>query len=135
MNALSKRVLIVDDEQDIIDSLRIGLERQGFLVDAFNDPLDALSHFKAGAYDAIILDIRMPGMTGFELFRKLIDIDSDARVCFLTAFEVYKDEFQRLFPDLKVQCFLRKPISISDLTAQIRHMTSTSVGIGTTKSH
>ena len=69
----------------------------------------------AGAYNVIILDIRMPKMNGFELFRALAKMDKGAKFCFLTAFEVYKDEFHTLFPDLDIKCFLRKPISISDL--------------------
>jgi two-component system, OmpR family, response regulator ChvI len=120
---LAKRILIVDDEEDITDSFKIGLERQGFLVDAYNDPVKTLSEFVPGAYSVIILDIRMPKMNGFELFRALTRIDKGAKICFLTAFEVYKEEFHKLFPDVDVQCFLRKPISISDLSACIRKMT------------
>lgn len=65
-----KRILIVDDEQDIISVFKMVLEMNDFEVDAYNDPLLALSNFKQNAYDLIILDIRMPDMDGFELFKK-----------------------------------------------------------------
>jgi two-component system, OmpR family, response regulator ChvI len=117
---LGKRVLIVDDEKDITESLKVGLERQGFEVETYNDPLGALSVYKAGVYDSIILDIRMPGMSGFELFRELRKKDKKTAIIFLTAFEMYREEFRRLFPDMAVQGFLQKPISIALLVAQIK---------------
>jgi DNA-binding response OmpR family regulator len=53
-NDKKKRILLVDDEQDITFSLRIGLENNGFVVDTFNDPQEALSNFKAGLYDLLL---------------------------------------------------------------------------------
>ena len=117
---MRKRVLIVDDEKDITESLKVGLERQGFEVETYNDPAGALSVYKAGAYDSIILDIRMPGMSGFELFRELRKKDKKTSIIFLTAFEMYREEFRKLFPDMAVQGFLQKPISIALLVAQIK---------------
>jgi two-component system, OmpR family, response regulator ChvI len=117
-----KSILIVDDDQDITKLLKIGLEKRGYRVTTFNDPKDALSHFKEGIYDLLILDIRMPNMTGFELFRELRKIDSKARVCFFTAFEIYSEEFHTLFPELESDCFLRKPMSIADFAASVRRL-------------
>jgi two-component system, OmpR family, response regulator ChvI len=121
-----KKILVVDDEEDITDSLKIGLERFGFNVDTFNDPQEALKKFKPKAYDVILLDIRMPKMNGFEAYREFTRIDKDVRVCFLTAFEVYKEEFHRLLPEFEIQFFLRKPISISDLASKIKEITGES---------
>lgn len=118
------RVLIIDDEKDITSSLKIGLSHKGFKVDTFNDPVQALSLYKPGSYDLIILDIRMPKMSGFEFFREVKKVDKTVKICFLTAFEVYTDEFKRLFPDMKVEGFLRKPIAIAELASQIQKMTS-----------
>jgi len=67
--------LVVDDEADITAVMRRGLEKEGFGVDTFNDPLEALSDFKPGVYDLALLDIRMDKMNGFELFRALQKID------------------------------------------------------------
>lgn len=113
----------MDDEKDITSSLKLGLAHKGFTVDVYNDPVDALANYKPGTYDLIILDIRMPKMNGFEFFREVKKVDESVKVCFLTAFEVYTDEFKRLFPNMKIEGFLRKPITISELATQIEKIT------------
>src|SRR5919201_2480280 len=65
------RVLLVDDDVDITTSLKIGLEDNGFTVDTFNDPLEALSSFKPGLYDLLLFDVRMPELNGFNLYDKI----------------------------------------------------------------
>jgi two-component SAPR family response regulator len=113
----NKRILIVDDEQDIALTLSEGLSEVGYDVKAFNDPALALSEFKAGIYDLLLLDIKMPDITGFELYRKIKVIDSKVNVCFITAFESYHEQFkQEFFPLENVKGFIRKPIAINDLT-------------------
>jgi DNA-binding response OmpR family regulator len=116
----NKRILIVDDEKDITDTFKIGLEQQGFEVITYNDPELALSQFKENYFDLLLLDIKMPKISGFDLYRRLRKIDSKPKICFITAFDVYYDEFKKVFPSLEVKCFLRKPISISDLVEQIK---------------
>ena len=113
------RILLVDDERDINTVVKKGLERVGFKVRAFNNPLDALLNFEAGSYDVALLDIRMPSMNGFELYKKLREIDSKIKVCFITAFEMYEEEFKKLFPSYEVSCFIKKPIKLTDLIAEI----------------
>ena len=66
-----KSILLVDDEADVIEILKVGLEDNGFKVDAFTDPELALSSFKAGTYDLLLLDVRMPKMNGFELYEQI----------------------------------------------------------------
>src|SRR5919112_746897 len=80
-------ILIVDDEPDITSSLKMGLEYNGFEVHTFNDSIEALSNFKAGLYDLVLLDIKMPKMNGFELCQEIKKEDEKVKVCFLTAFE------------------------------------------------
>lgn len=109
------RILVVDDEPDITSVIKRGLETVGYAVEAFNDPEQALSHFKSGYYDMLIFDIRMPKLNGFQLYREIRKKDSKALVCFMTAFEVYRSEFEKVFPDYDVKCFLTKPLSIKDL--------------------
>jgi len=113
------RILLVDDERDINTVVKKGLERVGFKVRAFNNPLDALSNFEAGSYDVALLDIRMPSMNGFELYKKLREIDSKIKVCFITAFEMHEEEFKKLFPSYEVRCFIKKPIKLTDLIVEI----------------
>lgn len=116
-------ILVVDDDEDIAMFLKKGLEREGFNVDAYIDPQIALAKFKAETYELMLLDIRMPGMTGFELYTKLMRIDDKAKVCFLTAFETYRYEFKKHFPSLdEVKCYIKKPITISDLVRRLKPM-------------
>ncbi|CUR52265.1 putative signal transduction response regulator [Nitrosotalea devaniterrae] len=114
-----KKILVVDDEPDITTSIKNGLQRKGFEVDIYNDPTDALSNFKPDIYDLLLIDIRMPKMNGFELYREVKKKSNNVRICFFTAFEVYYDEFRKMFPNLEVKCFIRKPITISDLVTHI----------------
>lgn len=112
----NKRILIVDDDHDIARLFKITLERVGFIVDVFNDPLASLSNYKTGVYDLLLLDIRMPQMSGFELYDKIKEIDDNAKVCFITAFEDHYDEFKKLFPHLdEFECYIRKPLQMQDL--------------------
>jgi DNA-binding response OmpR family regulator len=113
------RIFLVDDEPDIANSLRLGLERKGFQVDVFTDPTEALAKYKAHSYDLLLIDIRMPKLNGFELVREIRKIDVDSEVWFLTAFEVYYEEFKKMFPDLGVKSFIRKPVSVNELTNRI----------------
>jgi CheY-like chemotaxis protein len=115
-----KKILLVDDEQDITTVIKRGLEQTGkYTVDTFNRPKDALANFRAGVYDLLIIDIKMPGMTGFQLYKELIKIDPRPKICFITAFEMYYDEFKKLFPSLDVKCFIRKPVTMADLTREV----------------
>jgi DNA-binding response OmpR family regulator len=114
------RVMIVDDEQDITTVFKIGLENNGFIVTTFNDPLKALSKFRPGLYDLLILDIRMPGMNGFQLYQKIRETDNKLKVCFLTAYDEYLGEFKATFPFLEeVRCYLKKPITIQDMVKRL----------------
>jgi two-component system, OmpR family, response regulator ChvI len=90
----------VDDDADIISTFKMILEMNGFEVDAYTSPLSALSNFKPHEFGLLILDVRMPDMNGFELYRKIKSIDSGVEVCFITAFEDYREEFKESFPML-----------------------------------
>jgi two-component system, OmpR family, response regulator ChvI len=114
-----KRIAVVDDEPDITTILKRGLEHNGFAVDVFNDPQVVLASFKPGNYDLMMIDIRMPKINGFELYRELRKIDSAVKVCFLTAFEIYYEEFRKMFPTIDVKAFIRKPVSLSNLVIQV----------------
>lgn len=121
------RILIVDDEPDIARLFKLGLERQGgFEVDVYNDPIIALSNYRSGIYDLLLLDIKMPEMNGLELYQSIREKEKEEneggeiRVCFITAFEESYNEFERLFPKLQIDCFIRKPISIDKLVETVK---------------
>ena len=104
--------------------MRKGLELSGYDVYSFNDPLAALSSYKPDIYDLLVIDIRMPNMTGFELYRKIKELDSKVRVCFITAFETYYEKFkQEFFPLEEIKGFIRKPIQIEDLVRFVNTVT------------
>jgi two-component system, OmpR family, response regulator ChvI len=120
---MKKRILLVDDEPDITITLKMGLEcNEGnqFEVDTFNDAIEGLSNYKADHYDLLLLDIKMPNMNGFELYREIRKRDDKVKICFLTAFEDYNDEFKKIFPKLDAESFASKPISIYDLAKRIK---------------
>ena len=89
------RILIVDDEDDINLLFKMVLEDNGFKVDTFNDPLEALQNFRAGSYDLLLLDMLVPNMNGVELYQKMRVIDHKAKICFLTASGINQEEFRK----------------------------------------
>ena len=115
MKNSSKAILLVDDEFDITTLFQYYLEDSGYRVSVFNNPLEALSKFRASLYDLALLDVRMPHMSGFELYAEMHRIDSDCKVCFVTAFEIYYRSLKEFFPHLDVTCFIRKPVSKAEL--------------------
>ena len=117
---INKRVLIIDDEPDVTLLFKIVLEQNGFKVDSFNDPLAALSNFKPDSYDLVILDIKMPNIDGFELYRRIMKMDNKVKACFLTASEMYYEEFRKQeYCTLDKTLFIRKPIDNDELLREI----------------
>jgi DNA-binding response OmpR family regulator len=119
----NNRILVVDDEPDLTQVSALALEYHGFKVDSFNDPQEALSKFNPGSYDLIILDIKMPKMDGFELYHEIKKKDNNAKVCFLTASELYYEEFRNEeYCALDRNLFIQKPIDNEDLVKEINKM-------------
>jgi DNA-binding response OmpR family regulator len=115
-----KKILIVDDDPDITMTFSLALENTGsFEVETYNDSVQALSNFKSNLYDFVLLDIRMPKMSGFELCDKIRKIDGKVKVCFISAFDPYSDELRDQFLSLKIECFIPKPIQIKELVKRI----------------
>ena len=115
-----RKILIVDDEYDITFVFKIILEEKGFVVDIYNDPIIALSKYRSYYYDLVMIDLRLPGMTGFELYNQLRKIDNTIKVCFLTSSEQFhkqyrSNEFQDFDPDL----FIQKPVENAVLINKI----------------
>ena len=119
----NNRILVVDDEPDLTQVSTLALEYHGFKVDSFNDPQEALSKFEPGLYDLVILDIKMPKMDGFELYHEIKKKDNNAKVCFLTASELYYEEFRKKeYYALDRNIFIRKPIENEELVKEINKM-------------
>jgi DNA-binding NtrC family response regulator len=115
------RLLIVDDDSDIVQILKMSLVKHGFSVEAFTNPQDALQSFKSDAesYCLVLSDIRMPMLSGIQLSKKVKEINPDVKVVLMTAFEIRDNEFSKVFPSSQVDGFVQKPIGIQDLTGKI----------------
>jgi DNA-binding response OmpR family regulator len=105
-------ILVVDDELDIVLIFKQALNRQGYTVFGFTDPLLALEHFKLNSsdYGLVITDVRMPRMSGFELAANI--------KVFMSAFEVSDLEFS--MPGVKINDFLRKPVDVKTLVRRVK---------------
>jgi DNA-binding response OmpR family regulator len=123
-NNISKKILFVDDEPDIIYSIKRVLEANGFVVDSYTDPILALSNFKPELYDLLILDIKMPKISGLDLCQKMKEIDSNVKICFLTASELFYEEYRRLdaYPSLDKAYFIQKPFRSEDLIHKLNEI-------------
>ena len=121
------RVLLVDDEPDIVYLVKTGLERNGFEVDAYTDPLLALQNFKGGLYLLLLLDIKMPKMDGIELFNRIEKEDNKVKICFFSASEHLTSNYKNLFENsIDKFLFISKPISIPEMIRQIKQFLSRS---------
>ena len=110
----SKTILLVDDEPDVLFAVRLALEKGGFVVHAYENPEAALKNYRPGAYDLLILDIKMPFMNGLELGTKMREMDPHAKICFLTAINdltAYSDYYKRCSSvSGEIIAFTQKPI-------------------------
>ncbi|HYV52642.1 MAG TPA: response regulator [Candidatus Eisenbacteria bacterium] len=118
---MSNRILVVDDESDICFVLQSVRGWNGFVVDSY-DPHIALKKFKADLYNLVILDIKMPDLNGFALYREIRRLDRKVKVCFLTAGEMYNGLPSDIFSSLPANCFIRKPIENEELIARINEI-------------
>ena len=115
------KLLIVDDDFDIVQVLKMGLVKNGFSVEAFTNPQEALQSFKSDAesYCLVLSDVRMPALSGIQLSKKVKEVNPNVKVVLMTAFEIKVNEFSKVFPSTQVDGFVQKPIGIKELTDKI----------------
>ena len=113
-----KNILIIDDDEDINNLFKLFLEYDGYKVDAFTDPIDALYFFRRNVYDLVLLDLKMPKMNGMVLYEKLQNIDSALLFCFITANKDYIEHLKKNNPDIE-KIVIYKPILLSELRRKI----------------
>jgi len=120
------KILLVDDEPDLTMTFKAILQGVGFAVDIYENPLVALSNFRPHYYDLVILDIKMPEMNGFELYSEMLKMDSQVKVCFVTAGEMYNDNVRKneeeQYCELDTERFIQKPISNADFMRRIKRI-------------
>jgi DNA-binding NtrC family response regulator len=119
-------LLVVDDDPDIAHVLKQGLLKNRFLVSAFTNPEEALQNFQSnsGDYCLMLSDIRMPGVSGIQLAKKVKEASPSVKVILMTSFEIRDSEFSKVFPSTHVDGFVQKPIGIKDLIKKIMSIIS-----------
>ena len=113
------KILLIDDEPDIAYLVKVGLERNGFQVDGYTDPILALQNFRRGLYRLLVLDIKMPKIDGIQLLERIKKEDDKIRVCFFTASEEFASNYKSVLEHSNKFLFVSKPISISKMTEEI----------------
>src|ERR1700747_2450401 len=120
-----KRILIVDDEADVTTTFKAVIEESNNDVNkkievyTSNDPVVALSEFEPNFYDLLLADINMPYMNGFELSEKILAVDINVKVCFMSSGEINREALRDVHPSLSFGCFIRKPVTIDYLVKRI----------------
>ena len=116
-----KKILLVDDDPDVTLAFKVGLEDdKSFEVYAYTDPLEALSSFKPHFYDLLLVDINMPKMNGCELCSRILEIDVNVRICFITAGDTNIEALREVYPTSSLGCFIKKPVTISHLIKRLK---------------
>ncbi len=112
--------MIIDDEEDILNLFADFLSKEGYDVDTYLEPLKALKEIEnnPSRYSLIITDIRMPGISGIDLIRKVSSINTDIKVILMSAFEINGDELK----ELTYNEHLQKPIHMHALASTIREI-------------
>lgn len=121
MDTNGKKILLVDDERDLVILFSCILKLEGYIVDSFTDSSEALLNYKTNYYDLVLLDVKMPNIDGLDLYKKIKEIDPSVYIYFLTASELYyeglrKEEYEKINPNL----FIRKPIDNDELVKRIK---------------
>jgi two-component system, cell cycle sensor histidine kinase and response regulator CckA len=115
------RLLVVDDDPDNAQVIKLGLLKCGFLVDAFTNPEEALQNFKSNAesYSLILSDIWMKSMSGIRLAEKAKEVNLNVKILLLTGSEMGSKEFSEYSASASIDGFIQKPISIRKLADKI----------------
>ncbi len=119
-----KRILIID----VTTTFKVGIENSNSYSDdnkiievyTYNDPLTLLSEFESNFYDLVLIDINLPNMNGFQLCEKILHLDINVRVCFMSNGEINREALREIYPALSLGCFIRKPVTIEYLVKRIK---------------
>jgi CheY-like chemotaxis protein len=123
-----KRIIVVDDDPDLTLTFKAALDgryynegdkKKRFEVCTYTDPLLLVKEFKPNFYDLLLTDIYMPNMNGFQLCEKILELDINIRVCFMSALEVNIQALRELYPNVNLGCFIEKPVTIKYLIERL----------------
>jgi CheY-like chemotaxis protein len=123
-----KRVLVVDDEPDTCIVYQIVLQDAGYESISYTDSVKALKEYRPFYYDLILLDIKMPVLNGFELCKKIREIDKPVHIIFITASEAYYEKFRgQRFPELGKINYIQKPVGNDELVRLVDMIIANSI--------
>ena len=115
--------MIIDDDKDITNLFSIFLEYNGYIVDAYTNPLEAFHNLRKNSHDLIVLDLKMPIMDGMTLYHKVKEIDDKVIICFTTADINYIQQLKKGIIDIE-KIILYKPVLLKDLKNKIDSLLS-----------
>jgi CheY-like chemotaxis protein len=123
-----KRILLVDDDPDITLTFKKGLEEENetsgnkvvLQIFSYNNPLLALAEFKTNFYDLLLIDVNMPKMNGFEFSEKILELDLNVRICYISAGETNIEALREQYKSLSIGCFIKKPITMENLIRKVK---------------
>jgi DNA-binding response OmpR family regulator len=121
MSKPKAKILIIDDDEDITNLFSLFLKYNGYIVDVYTNPLEAINNFRKNSHDLIILDLKMPKMDGMTLYHKIKEIDSNVIICFTTADIGYIQDLRKGIMDIE-KIVLYKPILLKDLKNKIESL-------------
>ena len=124
----TKQILIVDDNPYITITFKKALEEENrndnnrisFQVNAYNDPLLALIDFRPDFYDLMLVDINMPKMNGFEFSTRILELDVNPRICYMSSGLINQEALREQYPTLSIGCFIKKPVTIEYLVRRVK---------------
>ena len=126
------KILIIDDDKDITNLFSIFLEYNGYIVNAYTNPVEAFNNFSKNSHDLIILDLKMPKMDGMALYHKIKEIDNNVIICFTTADLTYIEDLRKGIIDID-KIVLYKPVLLKDLKNKIDWLLSRQEEINSNK--
>jgi CheY-like chemotaxis protein len=121
-------IMIVDDDEDTLCVFSSYLIKEGYHIHAFSNPKIALEHFRYSPSECslIISDVRMPQISGFQLARKVKEINPNVKIILTSSLEVNMPEFERKAPNAPVDAFVDKPTGLKKLAEVVKqHLQAT----------
>jgi two-component system OmpR family response regulator len=122
-----EKVLLVDDEMDFVQALSARLETRGLVVQTASSGQEAIDKAKKESFDAVVLDLAMPGMDGIETLKALRDHDPDLQIILLTGHATLQKGVEAM--KLGAMDFLEKPVDLNTLLDKVREARSKSVAV------
>jgi len=114
----NRKIMIIDDHIDIKNLFSTFSEDNGYIIDAYTNPDEALNNLRNNSHDLVILDLKMPKMVGMTLYHKIKEIDNNVIICFTTADINYIEDLRKGIIDIE-KIVLYKPILSKDLKNKI----------------